>query len=86
MQTNHIRRKHKSTFQFTRQNWLKISAKACDNVILKGDGEPLTHQEYVNFFIHTIEKIVQNNNYTILDKKKFKDDLCKFIYTLSDNG
>ena len=44
--------------------------------------EPLSKKFNMKYF----EKIVQNNNYTIVDKKKFKDDLCKFIYTLSDNG
>jgi hypothetical protein len=86
MQTNFVRSKSRSDYEITMAKWLKMVILDNDGIVYKDDGTPITHQEYVNFFFQSIEEIICDHQYVIKDKKKFKDEIYKYIYTLSDIG
>jgi len=78
MWTNNIRKKtivYKPDFY----DWLKMPM--CDT---QG---PLTqtHEDYVNYFLQTIEEILTRGAYKINDLNKFREDIARYIYTHSDN-
>ena len=84
MWTNYIRRKT-GKYQSTIDDWLKMPVGEKGGVVEDDEGNILSHRHYANYFISTIESILQGNNYIIKDKNEFKKDIYRFIYTLSDN-
>ena len=86
MWANYIRTKRGSTFQITLKDWLKMPITTCEEAVVDEDGKIITHQEYINFFIHTIKQMILSNGYKITNEKKFKEEICNFIYKISDNS
>jgi len=78
MWTNNIRKKTR-VYKPDFYDWLKMPM--CDT---QG---PLTqtHEDYVNYFLQTIEEILTRSAYTINDLNKFIEHIARYIYTLSDN-
>ena len=55
--------------------------------VLKDDTHVILYnRDYVNYFINTIEMIIRTNNYAIGDVNRFREDIIRYIYTLSDNS
>jgi len=78
MWTNNIRKKTR-VYKPDFYDWLKMPM--CDT---QG---PLTqtHEDYVNYFLQTIEEILTRSAYKINDLNKFREDIARYIYTHSDN-
>lgn len=82
MWTNNIRKKTRG-YRPNFYNWLKMPM--CDTEGVLTIYQPVTHEDYVNYFLEKIEKILIQNAYKINDLNKFREDIARYIYTLSDN-
>ena len=85
MLTNHIRR-NTHYYEPTFKQWLKMPLTDIDGVVLDEKDQRVTHEDYLQSFMNIICSIIAVNKYRIIDKKKFKKEIYKFIYTLSDNS
>lgn len=85
MWTNFIRQKSTS-YESSIIEWLKMPINEEAGIVHNDEGDIVTHEDYLRFFIAKLESILQRNNYIIKDKNEFKKDIYKFIYTLSDNS
>ena len=85
MWTNHIR-KVTSVYRPTLKDWLCMPIDDEEGVLKDGTHVILYNRDYVNYFINTIEMIIRTNNYAIGDVNRFREDITKYIYTLSDNS
>ena len=85
MWTNYIRQKS-SYFESSLREWLKMPINEGECVVRDDEGNIVTHEDYLRFFIARIESILQRNNYVIKNKNELKKDIYNFIYTLSDNS
>ena len=84
MWTNNIRKKTKG-YRPNFYDWLEMPLCDVGGAVKKSSGGIKTHEDYVNFFLETIEKILLDNAYQINDIIKFREDIARYIYTLSDN-
>ena len=86
MWTNFVRSKERTDYEVTRAKWLKMSIVDWDGHVRGADGNNITHRKYVDWFVTELMEIISSSQYVIEDKNKFKDEVCTFIYTLSDTG
>ena len=86
MWTNFIRSKSRSDYEATKKKWLNMSIVNFNGPVQAEDGKRIVHNEYVDWFIDELMITVKDNQYTIEDEKKFKEEITNFIYTLSDTG
>ena len=82
MWTNNIRKKTR-VYRPDFCDWLKMPM--CDTHGSLTTDHPVTHEDYVNYFLETIEEILIQNAYKINNLNKFREDIARYIYTLSDN-
>jgi len=84
MWANNIRKKT-NTFGADVYTWLKKPLCDTNGSLKNASGKIITHEDYVNYFLETIETILRSNAYQIHDINKFREDILKYVYTLSDN-
>jgi hypothetical protein len=82
MWTNNIRKKTRA-YKPDFYDWLKMPM--CDTQGPLATSRSVTHEDYVNYFLQTIEEILARDAYQINDLNKFREDIARYIYTLSDN-
>lgn len=82
MWTNNIRKKTRA-YKPDFYDWLKMPM--CDTQGPLATARSVTHEDYVNYFLQTIEEILMRGAYQINDLNKFREDIARYIYTLSDN-
>ena len=73
------------TYPATLEAWKRTPIIEDTNILYDKNGMMINNDKYLQFFTHSITHILQSNHYTIINKKKFKEELDKFIYTLSDS-
>ena len=85
MWTNHIR-KRTAIYRPTLNDWLGMPVDDENGIVKDNMNKILYNYDYVNYFIDTIETIIRANNYVIIDVNRFREDIIRYIYTLSDNS
>ena len=84
MWTNNIRKKT-ITYRPDVYTWLNKPLCDTNGPLKNASGKIITHEDYVNFFLETIETILEDNAHQIHDLNQFREDILRYVYTHSDN-
>ena len=67
------------------KEWYKSPIQTDDGFAKDTKGNPITHGHFVCQVYNDIMTIVNKHNYNINDKKKFKNELIRYLYKISDD-
>lgn len=66
------------------EKWLNEPVIDANGTLMHCDtDEPFTKRDYVDGFYMRVASMLERNGYNIIDKKKLKKDLTRFIYNYS---
>ena len=75
MWTNFVKSKSRSDYAITRKKWLHMSIVDFNGAVRAEDGETISHNEYVEWFIDELITMIRSYQYSIEDENKVKHKL-----------
>ena len=77
----------KSTFKRdSLRKWYTSPIWTYEGLVKDKEGKNIRHADFTSQLYHDIVKILDKHDYAIEDKKRFRKELIRYIYKLSDDS